>query len=102
MPQNLQTTIKAEGIAAAINAATGQKSTVIYTPEGIAKISFSRDAQKNLQNYLYAQIQKKTDIEIDFLPIVAPIVFKKVMPYAAAALAALLLTGYIIGTRAGK
>lgn len=99
MQQNIQTTIKAETIAAAIYTATGQRPTIWYDNAGRAHITFTKEAGDNIQKNLIAQMKKKSDVEIDFLPIVAPIVFSKILPLALVSLATAAFIGYYVGQR---
>ena len=96
---NLTPQIKAQAIAAAIESFTGQKAFVVNLPNRPPVVSFLPEGYKNLQTILETQMQKKADIEIDYFPVVMPIVIKKVFPYALIALGTCALIGYFVGSR---
>lgn len=91
------TQLKAQGIVAAIQAATGQGGNLVYNEDGTIKILFTQEQARGIRNFLEKQAQKKSDISISWLPVLAPLIIKKTWPLALGALVALLLTGFIFG-----
>ena len=99
MLNNLQSQLKAHTIAAAIYAITGTQPDVIVYKNQNPLVTFSPENAKKVQTFIEKQMQKKADVDINFFPAIAPIVFKKVFPFAAAGIAACFLFGYFIGKR---
>lgn len=96
MPAALETILKAEGIAAAIQAATGNRPDIVYQDD-TANLIFTETAAKNIRDFLEVQAAKEGKIKIAFAPVVVPLLIKKSWPIAAAVIVTLLLTGYIVG-----
>jgi hypothetical protein len=95
MAASLETTVKAEAIAAAIRAATGTSPEVIYTND-TASLIFTDEGAKKLRYFIETQMAKKGGkINIALAPVIVPLIIKKAWPIAAAATLALILTGYL-------
>lgn len=99
MATSLNTAFKAEAIAAAIQAATGERPDIVYRPDGTAQILFTENAAKNIRSFLEKQAAKKSDIDISFLPVIAPLIIKKTWPFVAGAAGLFLLIGYLAGRK---
>jgi hypothetical protein len=87
-------TIKTEAIAAALSTILGSAPVTSYS-DGKGKITFTTDQSKKFQTLIDSAKIKTgaTDLNIDFMPVVMPVVLKKVIPYALG----LIAVGYIIG-----
>lgn len=90
---SIQTAIKGEVVASALERITGERPAVEYIGN-IARLSWSREQLPQVRAWFTAQMSKDPgDIQIDFAPVVLPYVLKKAGPYAiGGALATLLLT----------
>lgn len=89
--------LKAQTIAAAIYTATGIQPVVIDRPGQPPLVSFTPENRRAMQDYLRASMARKSDVEIDVLPVVAPLILAKVFAPAAVIISAIFLTGYFIG-----
>lgn len=82
-------------MSAAIYAITNQKPDIIYTDDGKAKITFSPDAVKGINNFIAAQLAKKGgNVDIDLIPIATPFILTKVLPVALLTFAGIFTLGY--------
>jgi len=98
----LKTTAKAETIAAAIYAATGIKADVIYSPGRPPRVTFTPENGRKMESFLSAQIKKKSDVEIDVLPIIQPAIIKNILPFILAGGAAVFVAGLLTGSAKAK
>ena len=96
---NLPTILKANAIVAAISTVTGETPTVQYLPDGTADIIFSETGAQKIRDFITANMAKKSDVQLEILPVLMPLILKKALPLAAAAVLAILLIGYLIGKR---
>lgn len=91
-----QSILKAESIVFAIEKITGTRPYIQYSPQG-ADIYFSDSQIKAIRPVLTALLEKKPtpgdNINIHAAPIVAPIILKKVWPFALG----LVALGYVLG-----
>lgn len=92
---------EALALATGLSALTGiqaQVSTASDTPQ----VYWSPDDQVKMQNYISSIVNsnsnKPNDFDIDFMPVVAPIVFEKVFPWAVGVFA----LGWFIGNISNK
>lgn len=90
----LQTRLQAEGIALAIKTATGKAPLVQYYSDGHVEIYFKEADIKFLREYLETALSKKpsADIRLNALPILLPVVLKRVYPL----IIGLVLAGYLL------
>lgn len=95
----LQTRVKAEAIKSAFSLAVGIEPTVLYTPDGKAKILFSQPQILKIQEAIEKAAATKGDIDVNILPIIGPLLLKKSAPFLAAGLAASFFGGYFIGKK---
>lgn len=94
---NLTPQIKAAAISAAFYTATGIQPQVVY-PEGKPpRIYFTRADILTLRKKLDETMKKKSDIDIDILPIVAPAVLKRHGFSLLLVAGALFVVGYLSG-----
>lgn len=91
---DITTKLKAEGIAIALEAAVGKKPSVADMGDHI-RIYWDKQDYPLIQSKVSKMIQKRDpgNIRIEWIPVVAPIAMKKVLPVAAG----LLVVGFIIG-----
>jgi hypothetical protein len=93
---NLTVVGKTEAVAFAFQKAIGTRPVVTY-PAGknYGEIKFTFDQKKLLQKLLDKNMSEKgqSDIHIDLLPVVAPVLLRKIAPYAIGLLAIGFLTG---------
>lgn len=93
-----QSILKAESIVYAIEKITGSRPYIQYSPGG-TDIYFSaaqvRDVTRNISTMLEKKPSPADNINIHAVPIVAPIILKKVWPVALG----LIALGYIIGKK---
>jgi F420-0:gamma-glutamyl ligase-like protein len=94
---NLTPSIKAQAIAAAVYTTTGIQAQVIERPGQPPLVSFTPENRKLLQDFLRQSMRKKSDVEIDVLPIAAPLILEKFFGPAALTVAGLFLFGYLAG-----
>jgi hypothetical protein len=97
METALKTRLKAETIAQAVYTATGIKPDVIYRENRNPLITFSKANGLKMKDFLTAQIKKKSDVDIDILPIFQPVIMGSVLPYLIAAAAGIFIAGYLTG-----
>jgi hypothetical protein len=97
MSNALETRLKAEGIALAIQTATGKTPVVRYYPDNHAEIFFNAADVKFLQAYTEKLLsaKAKTDIRLNAMPVLIPSLLKRAAPY----LIGLIALGYLL--RAG-
>jgi len=93
----IKTRLKAEIIAQAIFAATGIQPEVVYREDQNPLITFSKANGQRMKDFLTAQAKRKSDIDIDFMPIVKPVIFADILPVVIAAAAGIFITGYLMG-----
>jgi|WetSurMetagenome_2_1015567.scaffolds.fasta_scaffold06083_7 hypothetical protein len=88
------TSLKTEAIAAALSTILGSSPVTSYS-NGKGKITFTSDQSKKFQTMIDSVKLKSgaTDINIDFLPVVMPVVLKKTVPY----ILGLVAIGYVLG-----
>ena len=96
MPASLEVALKANAIAAAIQQITGETPDILYK-DNTAELVFSENAAANIRNFIEAQLAKKSNISIAAGPVIMPLIIKKTLPLAIAAILALLIIGYFIG-----
>jgi hypothetical protein len=87
---------KTEAIAFAFQKAIGTRPIVTYpTGKNYGDIQFTQAQKVILRKLLDKNMSDKgeSDVHIDLLPVVAPVLLKKVAPYAAG----LLAVGYLAG-----
>jgi len=94
---NLTTQIKAETIAAAIYTITDIKPDVIYRESERPEITFSKENGRKMKDFLFNQMKKKSDVYINFLPIVKPVIFADILPYLVLGAAGIFIAGYCTG-----
>lgn len=99
MSNEVLSNIKAQGIAAAIYTATNVQPDVIFRPGRNPLITFSRENTPKISAFLETQLKKKSDVDIDFFPFVAPVVLKKILPAALAIAGTLIFIGYAAGRK---
>jgi hypothetical protein len=89
---SLQSIATAEAYAAAIYQLTGTPATVVHKKD-YSEVSFSnpRATQEWIENQL--KPGDPGDVRLNFLPVVTPVILKRVVPAALAVLA----VGYLIG-----
>lgn len=89
----LQTAIKGEALAAALERITGERPFVRYVGS-TARLSWSTEQLPAVRAWFEAQMSREPgDVQIDFLPVVTPYILRKAGPPAIlAALATLALT----------
>ena len=97
----LKTRVKAETIAAAIYAATGIQPQVKYYdaapfPQN-PLITFSKADALKMRDFLKAQMQKKSDVDIDFVQIAKPLFIRDLLPYVFLFGAGAWCVGYLMG-----
>jgi hypothetical protein len=97
MESTLKTKVKAETIATAIFTATGIKPDVIYRPDRAPLITFTRENGRKMENFLTAQIKKKSDVDIDLLPVIQPAIIKNILPYIVTAALVFFVSGFLVG-----
>lgn len=93
----LTPSIKAQAIAAAIYTTTGIQAEVQERPGQPPLVSFNQENRHAMQDFLKKSMARKGDVELDVLPVVAPIILAKIFVPAAVFLSAVFLTGYFIG-----
>lgn len=96
---NLVTSAKVEGVSLALAQILGSTpNTQLYDSYG--KISFTPEQTTKLQNMIDSAMVNKgdDDVQIDLIPVVLPILLKKIVPVALG----VLIVGYILGRRHGK
>ena len=89
--------LKAETIAAAIYAATGIQPQVIYRPDRNPFVTFSNENAEKMRAFVYTQMKKKGDVDIDFLRLVKPVILKDLLPYVLLAFLGAFGAGYFTG-----
>lgn len=97
METSLKTRAKAETIAQAVYTATGIMPTVIYRENRNPLITFSKASGQKMKDFLTTQIKKKSNIDMDILPIFQPVIMGSILPYAIAAAAGFFIAGYLTG-----
>lgn len=99
---NLTPSIRAQAIAAAIYTSTGIQAQVIERPGQPPLVSFSPENRLLIQNYLRQSMKRKSDVEIDVLPVAGPLILEKLLGPAAITVCGLFLFGYLFGRMASK
>lgn len=94
---NLSPAIKAQAIAAAIYTTTGIQAQVIDRPGQPPLVSFSTENRRLIQDFLRRSMAHKSDVSIDVLPVIAPLILAKAFVPAAVIVAGIFLTGYFLG-----
>lgn len=94
---SLTPSIKAQAIAAAIYTSTGIPAQVIERTGQPPLVTFARENRIQIQNYLRQSMKKKSDVEIDVLPVVGPLILEKVIGPIALTACGLFLFGYLAG-----
>lgn len=89
--------IKAQIIAAAIYTATGIQAQAIERPGQPPLVSFTPENRLLIQDFLRKSMAQKSDVSIDVLPVIAPLILAKVFVPAAVIVAGIFITGYFIG-----
>ena len=89
--------IKAQAIAAAIYTTTGIQPEVLSRPGKPPKIFFSKENAEKLRAYAFATLKKKSDIDVDIVSILRPVILKDVFPYLIIASLGMFLSGYLMG-----
>lgn len=93
--------MKAEIVSVVLGEITGETPKVIpYTEYTL--IQWTPEQQKRLVPIIEAQISKKRTpgkIRIDYMPLVAPVAMKKVLPVALPAVLGLFALGYMAGKK---
>jgi hypothetical protein len=95
----LATAAKAQLIGAAFESILGSMPLISYTGNQ-AKISFTSDQSDKLREYVSAKMSDNTpsDIDLDLMPVVVPLVLKQMIPIALA----ILVVGYLAGNMGKK
>lgn len=92
------TQAKAQSISFGLSQILGSNPIVTYKDE-YAEISFTPEQKTILQRYINRKLTdtsgKKSDIQINFEPVIYPILIKKVLPYAIGLIAIGFITGKI-------
>jgi hypothetical protein len=94
---NLTPAIKAQAIAAAIYTTTGIPAQVIERQGLPPLVSFTPENRRLIQDFLRKSMAQKSDVSIDVLPVIAPLILAKVFVPAAVIVAGIFLTGYFLG-----
>jgi hypothetical protein len=97
MDTALKAKLKAETIAQAVYTATGIQPDVIYRDNRNPLITFNKQNGRRMKDFILTQIKKKSDVDIDILPIVQPVIFGNLLPYLIAAAAGIFIAGYLSG-----
>ena len=93
---DLTPSLKAQAIAAAIYTTTGIQAQVVNRVGQPPLVTFSDDNRQAMTDYIQKSIDQKSDVEIDTLPVVLPIVIKKLALPVGIAAAVLFFGGYIV------
>jgi len=94
---NPMTVAKTQAISLALNSIVGSSPTVEYT-DTYGKISFTPDQVSKLQSMMQSTGSEADDVQIDFLPVILPVLVKKALPYVLG----LLALGIIIGRKSKR
>ena len=90
---NIQRTLRSQGLAVAIKAATGEAPLVSDYPE-YSELTFDPEQVKRLRAKLRgALVAAPGDVRVDLSPVVVPVVLEKILPLALAG----LLGAYLLG-----
>jgi hypothetical protein len=90
---NIKTVTAAESYAIAIQTITGVKPVIIYTDDK-AILQFTHDQLPVVQAWFESELSKKSkpsNIDIQFLPVVLPVLLKKYAPYILLSIAGVIL-----------
>jgi hypothetical protein len=93
----LSPAFKAQAIAAAIYTTTGIPAQVIERQGQPPLVSFTPENRQLIQDFLRKSMAQKSDVSIDVLPVIAPLILAKVFIPAAVIVAGIFLTGYFLG-----
>jgi hypothetical protein len=99
MGAGLATAAKTQAIATAFSLILGSYPIVTYKGE-MGVVSFTPDQAAKLREYITAKMNDNTpsDLQIDLLPALLPLLLEKSLPVVAG----ILLLGYILGRRHRK
>jgi len=88
------TAAKAQIIAAAVKQVTGARAQIIDGP-GYVNLTYAESERQKIRTWLKNQLasKQKSDINIDLVPIVFPVIMEKTWFI----IAGLLLAGYVLG-----
>ncbi len=95
---NIQAITKAKSIGEILKAFTGIEPEYIYYDDYVSIYYKKSDIpiiHEKINKAIQSTSGKKSDIKIDYLPLISPLIIKKVMPFAIA----LLVTGYLLGKK---
>jgi len=94
MSVSIMTAAKAQIIAAAVKQVTGAQAQITDGP-GYVNLIYAENERKKIRAWLKNQLasKQKSDINIDLVPIVMPVVIEKTWFIFAG----LLLAGYLLG-----
>jgi len=94
----ITTSLKAEGVALALSQVLGSRPLINYLQDGTAQIIFTESQAQQIRGMMTNFIKpsgKKDDLDIQFLPVVLPLVLQIGIPV----MACLVAIGYFIGKR---